>query len=228
MIQLTPHGIAAEDADLERLRAEFATRHYAMLPGFLAPSLLQYLLRHVEQARYETKQELHKGQEFGRTLFVPATEPAWFLTELFLNRPALFRMVERISGCRPIGNYVGRLHCTLPGPAHYIHWHDDINDDIENNRLVGLNISLSPAPFRGGNFQLREKGAERNLLSVGCLPAGDAFLFRLDRGIEHRLTPLESGAKRIVAVGWFRSEPTWDSFSRLLSFRGDAIPAGNH
>lgn len=218
MIQITPHGVVADESQIEKLRAEFAQRNSAMLPGFLAPSLRQYLLKHVAQARFVPKSEGDGEGEFGHTLFMPTSETAWYLFQLFVNQPALFRLVEQVTGCLPIGNFYGRIHRSLLGDQHRIDWHDDIHDDLQHNRLVGLNLSLSTDDFTGGQFQLREKGSAL-ALSVGCLPVGDAFLFRLSPQIEHRLTPLEAGGSRIAAVGWFRAQPDWQTFSKMLTLR---------
>jgi hypothetical protein len=219
MIQLTPHGVRTEASRVEKLRAEFAARHSAMLPGFFAPSLQEYLLKHVAQAGFVPKSENAGAYEFGRTLFLPRTETAWYLLHLLVNNPMLFRLVEQITGCARIGNFYGRIHRSLPGGEHRIDWHDDIHDDLPYNRLVGLNLSLSAEEFTGGQFQLREKGADHAALSVGRLPAGDAFLFRISPRLEHRLTPLETGPHRIVAVGWFRAQPEWQTFSKTLTLR---------
>lgn len=80
MIHLTHQGVEAEIDHVAHARTEFRERHYTMLPGFLDPRLLKYLMRHVAAARLVVKSEVDaKDHEFGRTLFVPLNEPAWFI-----------------------------------------------------------------------------------------------------------------------------------------------------
>jgi hypothetical protein len=71
-------------------------------------------------------------------------------------------------------------------------------------------------------FQLRDGlGVVRS--EIGRMTPGDAFLFRIGEGWEHRLTAVESG-RRTVAVGWFLREPDWQQFAKM-EFRRRFEPA---
>ncbi|HKX29749.1 MAG TPA: hypothetical protein VJ302_18810 [Blastocatellia bacterium] len=162
-------------------------------------------------AKFVTKFEVSEASgQFGQTLFVPETETAFFLFQLLLNRPALFQAVREITGCSPIGHFLGRLHRSSPGLQHQIDWHEDHGVQ----RLVGISISLSREAYTGGLFQLREKRSEQVLCVIGQLPIGDAFLFDIDPDFQHRLTLVEAGGERTVGVGWFHSVEAWPTFAR--------------
>lgn len=211
-MQLTRNGLKADSAQLPRWRAEFAQTHCLRLPAFIEPALLDFWLRLVGRAAFVPKSETHQGSEFGFTRFVPPRDPALYFLHFLVNQPPLFRLVEAITGCPHVGNFAGRMHRSLPGGGEYLDWHDDISD----HRLIGLDIHLSPAPFTGGAFHLRERPGGRETFVADYEPAGSAFLFRVSPAVEHRLTPLTGGAPRTVAVGWFRAQPDWPEYAPTL------------
>lgn len=209
MIHLTQTAVRIEADGVRKLAEEFGETGCARLPGFLDPRICNSLLKWLESAHFEVKHETHEGRIFGTTLFVPKSEPALFLLHFILNRPPLFEAVERVAGCAMLGNFTGRLHRTTCENAHEIGWHDD----TAYTRSVGINIGLSPESYDGGLFQLRDPEG-RVRAEIGRTTPGDAFLFRIGEGWQHRLTPVESGC-RTVAVGWFLREPGWQQFARM-------------
>jgi hypothetical protein len=208
MIQITPTSVLIHDANVTEMAEEFAETGCVRMPGFLDSRLVKHMLTWLKTANFEVKTEKHEGNIFGTTLFVPRTEPSLFLIHFILNRPELFRLVEDIAGCATLGNFTGRLHSTGAESAQHIDWHDD----SVHTRTVGLNINLAPGPYEGGLFQIRDaRGAIRS--EVGRTAPGDAFLFRIGGGWQHRLTPVHDGL-RTVAVGWFQTHPIWTDYSK--------------
>jgi len=197
------------DQPLVQLKAQFAETGCALLPGFLTPPLLDPLLRMLKTTMFVPKNETHEGVVFGTTSFVPLDEPVMEALHFILNRPSLFQTVAKAANCPPLGNFAGRLHRTTASPGEGIGWH---NDAVQH-RTVGLNINLSTEEFTGGLFQIRGPDSKKPT-EIKHSTLGDAFLFRIDHGWEHQLTPVESG-ERTVAVGWFRTEPDWQTTTRL-------------
>jgi len=197
------------DQPLARLQAQFAETGCALLPGFLTLPLLGPLLRVLQTTRFIPKEEVHQGAVFGSVTIVPPDEPAAVALHFMLNRRDLFQTVEQTAGCPALGNFTGRLHRTCGGTDQGIDWHNDAIQD----RSVGLNINLGTEEFSGGLFQIRGPDQEMRAELKHSKP-GDAFLFRIDRGWQHRLTQVESG-QRTVAVGWFRTQPDWRTNTRI-------------
>jgi hypothetical protein len=196
------------DQPLGRLQAQFAETGCAMLPGFLPDPLLDPLLKLLKTTTFVPKDEVHEGTVFGNVFIAPQTETVGAALHLILNECDLFQMVERTAGCAALVNFTGRIHRTSAGTEQGIDWH---NDAIQH-RSVGLNINLGTEEFTGGLFQIRGPDLKMRAELKHSKP-GDAFLFRIDRGWQHRLTQVESG-QRTVAVGWFRTEPDWQSNTR--------------
>jgi hypothetical protein len=224
-IQITRRGIRAGANQISRTRAEFTERRCALLPEFLEPALLRYLMGHVAAAQLVVKSETdEESGEFGQTLFMPLNEPAWFVLHLLLNRPPLFQLIAELTGCRRPENFFGRIHCSLPGAGHQIDWHNDLGD----HRLIGLWLNLSVGPWAGGLFQLREKDSPRPIFEVGGEAGqtrpGDALIFRIAPELEHRSTPVDAGSARTVGVGWFREQPDRQTFANniFFPFNGDS------
>ena len=158
----------------------------------------------VETASFipKTETNLRDGRVFGNTLFVDSDDPARFVFHFVLNRTDLFELVKRVSGCGEIGNFTGRIHRTGAGAGDFIDWHDDLTD----HRMVGLTVGLGSESYTGGQLRLRFRGQARG--TGAFLSRGDAFLFRIGGGWEHKLEHVTSGC-RTVGVGWFRSVPQW-------------------
>ena len=208
MIQLTQTTLLSGPGDIPRLRQEFAETGCAVLPGFLSPPIVESLLRCLESTRFE---ERHEEEVIGTTLFVPPTDPVFFLLQFILNRPALYRFSEQVSGCSRIANFIGRLHRTTVAANQYVDWHQD----LAHARTLGLCINLSAEPYTGGVLQIRNPEKQIKA-AVGRSNPGDGCFFRIDKGWQHRLTPVESG-RRTVGVGWFRTAPEWSSYAPSVS-----------
>ena len=207
MIQLTQTAVHASPDDIRKLAEEFEETGCARLPGFLAPPILKPMLDWLGEARFEVRYEVHDGSVFGTTLSVPETERSLFLLHFILNRAELFKAVEQVARCPEIGNFRGRLHRTTAETNQHIDWHDDAVEA----RTLGICINLSEDHYSGGVLQLRGPDL-RMRAEVGRAPAGDAFLFRINCGWKHRLTPVDSGG-RTVGVGWFRTAPDWREYA---------------
>jgi hypothetical protein len=216
-IQVTQTGVEIAPEALGSLRAEYIETGIVMLPEFLAPPVLRALMKNLENAHYEEQHEVTgSGARFGTTLKIRSSDPVVTSFFFILNRPPLFDAVRAITGCEALGNYTGRIHRTTPGGDRHIDWHDDVYDF----RTVGLNINLSRQSFQGGAFHLRD--AEKCVRKeVDDWSAGDAFLFQISPGWQHRLTPVTAG-ERTVGVGWFRTRPSWEA-TTLSHFRSGVI-----
>jgi hypothetical protein len=211
MIQIAQKNVKApSDTEIEGLRREFQQRKCVRLPNLIEESLLTQFLKKLKNTDFEPKTEGAPGDEFGRVLFVPNTQPALFLFQLLMNNPDLFHIIQRITGCPEIGNFFGRIHRSSPGPEHQIEWHGDNSD----HRLVGLSVNLSDDTFSGGSFQIRDKKSELMLKEITNTQVGDAFLFGIDPNLQHRLLPVSAGGNRTVGVGWFRSLPNRETFAK--------------
>src|SRR5579862_5629027 len=206
MVQITQTGLRVEPGAAGKLAEEFARTGIALMPGFLAPPVLRPLLRQIDNSGFARVVE---REVTGITLRMGYDAPAMTTLHFVMNTPSLFDLVSEIAGIPRPANFMSRLHRTGPRLDEEIDWHDDAVRD----RILGLNVNLSAVEYTGGLLQLRDP-EKRIRGEVGQLPAGDAFLFRIGRGWEHRLTPVTSG-ERTVAVGWFRSRPDWET--QLLS-----------
>jgi hypothetical protein len=177
------------------------------------------LLKGASRADFRYKNEVSKisGRVFGTTKLVPSTDPLMIALHFVLNRPELFELVSEVSGVDMPGNFLGRVHRTEPSSDLHIDWHDDFID----GRVLGLNLNLSTEPFSGGLFQIR--GPDRQTCGeVHFENPGDAFLFRIGDGWQHRLTPVEGGV-RTVGVGWFRTGVDWHETTLSGVYNGRMI-----
>src|SRR5579871_393560 len=101
MIRITQTGVVIKPGAEQQLANEMTETGCAMLPGFLAPQILDPLLRQLESGRFEATDEVlsASGKVFGTTLKMPPTEPVVMTLHFILNTQTLFTAVEAISDC---------------------------------------------------------------------------------------------------------------------------------
>jgi hypothetical protein len=206
MLQVRRTGLIVSDPEkLDSLREEFNRRHAVVLEGFLGPDVLEYLHARIGTARLETRSDYDgAGREFAREHAVDKHDVSMHLISVLLNDQKLFQILERIAACPVIGYFEGRIYVMASDSGHYDTWHGDNG----GGRLVGLSVNLSGETYAGGVFQLRERDSRRLCCEILHAQAGNAHLFRIAPELEHRVTPVEGQAKRLVAAGWFNSGPT--------------------
>jgi hypothetical protein len=225
MIQLTRKGVvfSGSNADLRDLRARFARDHYIILPRLIEPDLLETILRRIESAPFER-------EEFNGIVSQSLMkDPNTFDILLFLlNSPAIHRLVERITGCRRIADFRGRVYRMLAAKNDRITWHTDLSD----HRLIAFSLNLTPQYFRGGVLQIKYRGSDEILHEVRNTGLGDALLLRVARRLHHRVLPVEGHVPRTAMSGWFRWEKQdfhnairTASSSAIISPARDADPA---
>jgi len=222
MIGISQRGITLDSDAVPHQRAAFDRCACLFLPGLLETFLVARILRHLESDSFAPAcHEDRSGKEFSRDVTIGGRSSALHAVHVVLNDPRLFRWVEEVTGCRPIGCFSGRIFRTIPGGDHHLDWHDDRAD---GNRLVGLSIDLSPRPYAGGRLQVRRKRSRQPLFAAGPLLPGDAHLFRVAADLQHRLTRMEGTAPRTAAAGWFMSAPDRVTLLKRLSASGDDAP----
>jgi hypothetical protein len=199
VITLNRNGVVvtATEGALQALREQFDREHVIRLPGLLDAEHRALTNQYIDEVGFLPR--VHDG--IGTELCLPDGRAARLLYFL-VNDPALFTVIERITGCGPIGCFTGRVYRMVPGRDDYDTWHSD----AIQNRMVGISVNLGP-PYEGGVFQLRDRPSKRMLGEAPNAGPGDAILFRIDKELEHWITPLRGTEPKTAFAGWFRSSP---------------------
>ena len=199
MIQLTRQGavFSGSAADLQALRAQFQRDHYIILPKLIEPDLLATILKRIESAPSVQKEDDGGGAES------VIDDPLTYNLLLFLvSMPEFQRLVQRITGCRRIADFQGRIYRLNPATGDRIVWHTDVSD----HHVVTLSLNLTAQEYRGGTLQIRYRGSEKILHEVRNTGLGDALLLRVSKKLFHRVLPVEGDVPRTALAGWFRWE----------------------
>lgn len=218
MIRLTKQGtvFSGSTDKLRALQLEFTRRHYLRLPALLDADLLDFVQRQIDSGEFQER--IHKGIASNKELCM--TGNAAFGALLFLmNDERLFQLIQDLTGCDRIHCFEGRVYRLNPGPEHHDSWHNDMGE----NRLVGFSINLSREAYSGGVLQIRERDSGEIVREVPNTGCGDAIIFRLAPGLQHRLTEIEGQTSKTAFAGWFRARP---DFSALLREFYQQTPAG--
>ncbi|HLW97194.1 MAG TPA: 2OG-Fe(II) oxygenase [Candidatus Acidoferrales bacterium] len=205
MIQLTKRGVAFESEPrwIEKLQADFACRHYILLPRLIDPAILETITEQLSVGRFVPRENRGIGTEY----WLPQ-DVSLSTLHFLMNLPEFLRWLERVTACRPIGVFWGRLYRMEPAEGHSTNWHDDVSE--EDPRRLALSLNLSPEAFVGGELELRDKISRQMHCRLANRGFGDAIIFRIGDNLEHRIAPVRGAVPKIAFAGWFR--PSGASF----------------
>jgi hypothetical protein len=180
------------------MRRDFDRSHAIRLPGFFHPELLDLVGRSIRAASFFDRADEGLTRE-------QCMENNGMLGMLYLiaNDGRLFDIIGRVTGCGHIDSFIGRVYLMRGAAGHYDAWHSDVN----GVRLIGMSVNLSEGTFEGGRFELRQRGSDSADWAVANTGPGDAILFRIADGLQHRVTNVDGDVARVAFAGWFQSGP---------------------
>jgi hypothetical protein len=199
LIQLTRRGVvfSGSASDLQALRAQFQRDHSILLPKLIDSDLLATILKRVESAPSVQKEDDSSVPE--SVIDDPLTHHLFLF---LLGIPEFQRLIQRITGCRRIADFQGRIYRYNPTTSGQFVWHTDAYD----HRMVTLSLNLTEQKYRGGSLQIRSRGSEEILQEVRNTGLGDALLLHVSKKLVHRVLPVEGDVPRTALAGWFRWE----------------------
>jgi hypothetical protein len=208
--QVTRLGVTTGSEDEQRCARESIERNCCVtLPRFFAPDLLQWFQRQIAAAPFETR--VHRLVDPPPVDLMMVSPPILSRLHFLINDARLFTLVEELTGCDPIGCFLGTVYKMVPGQGHYDAWHHDANE----SRMVTLSVNLSDAPYEGGVLQIMNWQERRLVHQVANTGPGDAILFPVGLEWRHCLTEVTGTVPKIALAGWFEREPRYvDRFPR--------------
>jgi len=213
--------IGATPSELRRARYAFKRDNHVRIARFIEPALLGTMHKHLRRAHFEESEYAAVGRDLAVW-----DSPVDGALHLLMNDPSLLRFVSSLTGCPVIGSFIGRLYRMIARPGMDFDWHSDL---VANDVRVGvaMTINLGTRPYRGGMLQMRrtDQAAITEIPNDG---SGDAIIFRLARGFQHRVTPVEGKQPKTAFTGWFLSTPSFNELREewLAGSRATAAPAG--
>ena len=63
-------------------------------------------------------------------------------------------------------------------------------------------------------MQIRERASGKVVSEIANTGFGDAIIFRLDKGLQHRLTDMQGAVPKTAFAGWFEPGPLFHEFVR--------------
>ena len=215
MIQVTRQRtvFSGSGEALAKLRNQFARQNYLRLPELFEPELLGFIQRQVDRAEFHER--VHEGIASNKELCMTGNAGFGALL-LLMNDEKLFQIVQNITQCPRIRCFEGRVYRVVSGLGHHDSWHNDIGED----RLLGMSVNLSKEVYNGGILQIRERESGKIISEVANVGVGDAVIFRLTQGLQHRITQIEGNVSKTAFAGWFRANPDFPGLLREQSRRG--------
>jgi hypothetical protein len=186
-----------EDPQVLRGLAEIFARDEAVaLHGVLQAGFLEMLLSICRRAPFVPQRIGLPGMR--RVEAAPAIAGKALRTALF--RPAFLRWLDCVTGCGSLASAQGEVSEIGPQGDERLSWHDDRHQPF---RRLGITINLSESEFAGGHFEMRRDRAPQIVFRHTHAGLGDALIFRIRDGLEHRVLPVTAGGPRRVFAGSF-------------------------
>ena len=211
--QLTRLGVIVGTRDeQEHARAAFANSHCMLIPGFLAPDLVEWFQRRIADAPFETR--VHDLVTPPSVDLAMASHPIASRLHFLVNDSRLFTLIERVTGCDSIGCFRGTVYKMAPGDGHCDSWHHD----VDGNRMLTLSVNLSERCYCGGLLQIMDWERQQLVCEVANVGPGDALVFPLSMRWRHRVTQVTGDAAKVAFAGWFERQPRYaDCLSNVAS-----------
>jgi len=199
VLQLTRDGAEWRSGDdaISKLCHEFAERHCVRLPALIEPVLLARLQNEIARTAFHEREH----PRIARELCMEQPSTCAGMLHFAVNDDRMFRLIEDVSGCRPIRRFSGRVYRRHAGGGHYDSWHNDVLDQ----RQIGMSVNLSTEVYEGGVFEIRDKSTLTVLGAIANVGFGDAILFRISPSLEHRVSEVRGAAAKTAFAGWFRA-----------------------
>lgn len=178
-------------------RARFDAHDWILLPSLLDPVLLERFQRGVARGVFhEVRHDAVSDRSADLRLEADASTG---LVVLLLNDGVVLDAISDLTGRAGLTRFGGACYRMRPGAGHQQEWHDDLVE----GRALALTIAVGPETYDGGCLEIRRAAAPRLCERIPNYRPGDAVLFRLAPGLQHRVTPVTAGLKTAFA-GWFR------------------------
>jgi hypothetical protein len=215
-VQLTRTGeiINADASSIRELQQQFAGTHCILLPSLIRPEILEILLDQIAGAQFIPDEYADVGAETRI-----ATSQALKSLQFLLNIPTFLRFIETVTSSPPIQIFTGRIYRLSPAEGQHFDWHNDVIPD--DPRLLGLSINLSPQPFEGGAFSIRDVNTKQVFREVRNTGLGDALIFRIAGSLQHSVSPVRGPISRTAYAGWFKppTATSSDDFHQFVRTR---------
>ena len=194
MLQITARG-AVPPTDVERsaLREEFRLNHCVRVPALIEQTLLARIHAQLDAAVFTERSHGDVGFEL-----CMQQNACLGLLHFLVNDPVVLQFVEFVSERSQLIGFSGRVYRKMAGSGHFDAWHTD----AEPHRRVGMSLNLSRAVYKGGVFEIRERGGRPAMAFANTGP-GDAILFAIADDFEHRITSIRGREVKTAFAGWF-------------------------
>jgi hypothetical protein len=198
MIQLTKAGMTGA-ANIEELAPQFARSNVFLLPRLLHPELMQMVASRLEHCTWTTQDDGTIAKEA-----LPSDPAPASVLNFAANTSQFLDLMRLITGFHLIKLFNGRVYRMAPDADHFDSWHADMGT-THQDRLLGMSINLSPRPYQGGVFRLRDEASAEILCELSNTGPGDAIFFRISPALRHMVTQLVGTEPKTAFAGWFRS-----------------------
>ena len=197
LLRLLPTRTIFDESDAVAARVGAAIRHRrpVVLEDFVDDQLLKLLAPIWSGASFTPSPVDRVGL---RSVEAPGHAGAALC--LALARPEVLRIMESLLGGPALTGVAGAIAQFAAGAEERLDWHDDL---VEPQRRLAITINLGAAPYDGGAFEFRDLASGAPPFRHVHSTPGEALLFPIGAGLQHRVLPVTGGGPRTVFAGWY-------------------------
>lgn len=176
----------------------YAENHYIILENFLDLALVQHLNDLIVQAKPEIFCEADEGEEHIKGhIFTKAKELQLF-PNILMNQERVVSVLADITTDERLKGVACYAYRSQETDKHALRWHQDLIDQ----KLFVLSANLSMNKYEGGEFALRIKSSQKELVRLTNSKPGRLILGRIGEDFEHETTKVIGPNPRITLAGW--------------------------
>jgi len=197
LLRLSPTRTIFPDSDTgaARIRAAILNHQPAVLEAFVDDQLLKLLASIWSSASFMPSPVDRVGL---RSVEAPGHAGAALC--LALARPEVLRIIGSLLDGPVLTGVAGAIAQFAAGTDERLDWHDDL---AEPQRRLAITINLGATPYHGGAFEFRDLASGAPPIRHLHSTPGEALLFPIGAGLQHRVLPVTGGGPRTVFAGWF-------------------------
>jgi hypothetical protein len=195
LLRLLPTRTIFADSASARVGAAIQHRQPVVLESFVDNQLLQLLAPVWSSASFLPSPVDRVGS---RSVETPGHAGAALC--LALARPEVLRIMESLLSGPALTGVAGAIAQFAAGAEESLDWHDDL---AEPQRRLAIAINLGAMPYSGGAFEFRDLASGAPPFRHAHAIPGEALLFPIGAGLQHRVLPVTGGGPRTVFAGWF-------------------------
>lgn len=199
-MSIVKHG--ADPRLTAALREQYRQQGYLHLKNFFDSFLAEHFQNYFQPDKLNEffKAQYGKGYEAIDYSAIPE-----FISEYnyLINQKNYVEFLEAVTGSGPIGQMKGHAYVSDKNEKRGYGFHSD-ND---GNRYFLISINITPKPYEGGVFTMRNSQTKETLFQIHNNDSYGALIAPVGDHLEHAVSDVTGDVTRLTLLSWAMIQP---------------------